>query len=583
MALAAVAGFSAVRKAPSEAAAASVAVVVSGGDAAEGVRLRGRRPPPEICLVHREVDARAPPGVGEDGRSFSRQNHDTEGRLGRDCGIVSHTDLPAEREASRRRAASRWETASRCCAEEAIAEANRLWVQRKAETANGYVRELTLAADSSDTIQTLSLLTLTAVAVVGAVVWLQGVLVPFVLAIFGVFILEPLLLFLLNPVRLLAWCMPAMRPTAAALERSRIFFLSSGTSPKDVRNSSVMARLLWRTWAVVAVLTCILVMLIVIISCLVIVGKSIEKFEWEKYEKSPRMKQFLRVVRSIGGESAVASSSGGFDWLMQGPLVIVLQMIAQVFSTLFLTALFMIFLLLSVAGSDPPRHLFGLSWYARASVQRYLRIKTQTSAAVAILVWLVFRQLEVDLGAFFAFITFLLNFIPHVGYTIAVIAPLPLVYLDPTKDTKDIVLCTLWPTLIHQIFSSGIEPWLMAKSLDLHPVIVIISVVFWVVCWGAVGAVLSMPITCIARLVFQEIDHHYAQAFACLLEGRVLTAIRGKDFGGPAAGLANPTSFNSKIRAVAPSASARTAAAESRGHAGAASLVPTTFGDEACH
>ena len=64
-------------------------------------------------------------------------------------------------------------------------------------------------------------------------------------------------------------------------------------------------------------------------------------------------------------------------------------------------------------------------------LKTYITWKFIVSAVVAVLVGATLHQLSIDLAALFAILTFLLNFIPTVGLLIAVLLPLPLIYLAP--------------------------------------------------------------------------------------------------------------------------------------------------------
>jgi len=68
------------------------------------------------------------------------------------------------------------------------------------------------------------------------------------------------------------------------------------------------------------------------------------------------------------------------------------------------------------------------------------------------------------------------------------------------------------PFLVHQLLGNLIEPKLMAKGLDLHPLTVVVALTFWGTVWNLSGAVLSVPITCAIRLWLEEINHPYAKS-----------------------------------------------------------------------
>merc|ERR1712039_1007528 len=99
---------------------------------------------------------------------------------------------------------------------------------------------------------------------------------------------------------------------------------------------------------------------------------------------------------------------------------------AQALSTAFLSLLFLTFLLLAGVGSDPQRKLLGFSWKVKLSIQRYLLIKTRISVMVAVSIWFVLFYMDVDLAALYALLTFMLNYVPHIGYCLSVLLPVPL-------------------------------------------------------------------------------------------------------------------------------------------------------------
>ena len=72
---------------------------------------------------------------------------------------------------------------------------------------------------------------------------------------------------------------------------------------------------------------------------------------------------------------------------------------------------------------------------------------------------------------------------------------------------------TLWLALlpaglylgIHLIEGETITPMLLAKRFTLNPVLVIISLVFWVWMWGAPGAILSVPMLAITKIICDRV------------------------------------------------------------------------------
>jgi len=372
-------------------------------------------------------------------------------------------------------------------------------------------------------IKALSLLSLSIVAAMGTIIWLRGVLIPFVLAVVVMLLLEPLLFWLLDPMRSCRRGSTHSGPQRQQQQQqqqqdTRVASFGSGFCFLRER----LCRLAGRAWTAVAVVLCILVAVVFIAGCAFFIVRSIQSFSWKKYADSPRLKRLLEQLQKSGASAdGISQHSQTLQKIAQGPVMSVVNVFISVVSTMLLMALFLAFLLLSIVDSDPDHHWLG--WQAKRQVQRYLRIKSAMSACAGLLTWFVLGLLQVDLAFLWAFLTFLLCFIPHIGYTIAVMLPLPLVFLDPSRTWVDLLSCILWPMLVHQVVTNIVEPRLMAMSLDLHPIIVIVALAFWTLCWGAAGALLSTPLTCFLHLALGHIEHPIAVAMSDVLSGRRLS------------------------------------------------------------
>ena len=50
-----------------------------------------------------------------------------------------------------------------------------------------------------------------------------------------------------------------------------------------------------------------------------------------------------------------------------------------------------------------------------------------------------------------------------------------------------------------------LEPRLTARAVDLRPLVVLIALAFWGLCWGGGGMVLAIPLTVMLRIVWENI------------------------------------------------------------------------------
>ena len=184
--------------------------------------------------------------------------------------------------------------------------------------------------------------------------------------------------------------------------------------------------------------------------------------------------------------------------------------LGQLLTKAFLIFLMVVFILLEVSTlpaklnaifSKPGESLARLDNF-KSSLQRYLLIKTLTSLATGILVGLWLWVLGVDFAVLWALLAFLLNFVPNIGSIIAAI-PAVLVALLQT-DVNTMVWVILGYVVINVGIGTVLEPRLAGKHLGLSPMIVFFSLVFWGWVLGAVGMLLSVPLTMIVRLVAES-------------------------------------------------------------------------------
>ena len=138
-------------------------------------------------------------------------------------------------------------------------------------------------------------------------------------------------------------------------------------------------------------------------------------------------------------------------------------------------------------------------------VRQYLVAKTIVSACTGLMIFIVLWVLGVDFPVFWGFMAFLLNFIPNIGSMVAVVMPTLLSLLQfPTLTIPLIAAGLMW--LVQMVMGNIVDPRLMAFSLNLSPVLVLVSLIFWGWLWGVVGMILAVPLTATIKIFFENID-----------------------------------------------------------------------------
>lgn len=137
------------------------------------------------------------------------------------------------------------------------------------------------------------------------------------------------------------------------------------------------------------------------------------------------------------------------------------------------------------------------------SISNYLILKTFTSLTTGVLSYIAFLFIGIDAPVFWAFLIFLLNYIPNIGSLIATLFPAVFALLQ-FGEALPFVLIIGIVGFIQFLVGNAIEPKLMGNSLNLSPLVVILSLMVWGAVWGVTGMVLSVPITVIMTMIFAE-------------------------------------------------------------------------------
>ena len=221
-----------------------------------------------------------------------------------------------------------------------------------------------------------------------------------------------------------------------------------------------------------------------------------------------KLKEFeIDINRQVIRESFI--SLPFLDWASA-----ILSNSANIISKFFLVVIMTLFLLLGRKSKNTSKEWNQII----ESVKKYIFTKFITSAATGILTGIIYWLLGLELALIFGTMTFLLNFIPVLGSVIAVLIPLPVALLQ-FNDPTFIIYVLVLPSIVHIIIGNILEPKLFGETFGLHPITIILSLIFWGMIWGMIGVLLAAPITAIVKISFEKFET--TLPFARLLEGKV--------------------------------------------------------------
>ena len=222
----------------------------------------------------------------------------------------------------------------------------------------------------------------------------------------------------------------------------------------------------------------------------------------------------LEIPAAVGeGEFAVFSPAA-ISSLLQAIAGTVMSIISQ-------GVLVLVFLIFMLAGDTSLSGSRGGSFGESAlTVRHYVTTALLISAVTGFLVGLSLSLLGVEMALMFGFLAFVLNFIPNIGSIVATLLPLPIVLLGGGDDPNYLLaaLALGIPGSIQMIIGNLITPKILGRSLDLHPLTILIGLIFWGMLWGLVGVLLAVPITAVIRIWLAKSP--YTRPVANVLAGR---------------------------------------------------------------
>lgn len=139
----------------------------------------------------------------------------------------------------------------------------------------------------------------------------------------------------------------------------------------------------------------------------------------------------------------------------------------------------------------------------RNGVEGYLWVQTVTGLMIAGAAWAIMTAVGLHNALFWAFVIFLVCYIPVIGGAIAGLAP-PLFALVQfeTYWQAAALLVGLQGTLF--VVGNLIQPRMQGEDQNIDPVVVLLALAFWGALWGLPGMFLSTPLTVFLIAVLAE-------------------------------------------------------------------------------
>ncbi len=184
-------------------------------------------------------------------------------------------------------------------------------------------------------------------------------------------------------------------------------------------------------------------------------------------------------------------------------------------STLFLTVIILLFMVAGagkmkkrvekVMNEEENRQTLDTILRIEAQIQRYFANKSLISLMTASVGMIVLWIFGVDFVIVAGLLIFTMNFIPNIGSIIATAFPLLVCLLQYGFDFRVVAVAALLMGS-EMFFSNYLEPKYMGQKLNLNPIVILVSLVFWGYVWGIVGMIFAVPIMSSLNIILKQMD-----------------------------------------------------------------------------
>lgn len=167
---------------------------------------------------------------------------------------------------------------------------------------------------------------------------------------------------------------------------------------------------------------------------------------------------------------------------------------------------------LAALSADHPRATLALGEFSRGT-RSYLVVSTVFGAIVAVLDAIALALLGIPLAVLWGLLAFVTNYVPSVGFLFGLVPPALLALLQGGWKLAITVIVVY--VVLNCVVQSVIQPRFVGDAVGLSITVTLLSLVFWTWVVGALGAVLAIPLTLLAKalLVDSDPDARWANAF----------------------------------------------------------------------
>lgn len=135
------------------------------------------------------------------------------------------------------------------------------------------------------------------------------------------------------------------------------------------------------------------------------------------------------------------------------------------------------------------------------TVGAYLRGQLILMIVLGAVATIVYKLIGLKYYFFFGFLVGVTNIIPYFGMIIAAVPPIVYTFIATSGPGPILVLIV---NVVLQFFEGNIfQPLIMSHQLSIHPIVIIISILFFGSLFGALGVIFASPMAASIRVIYR--------------------------------------------------------------------------------
>jgi predicted PurR-regulated permease PerM len=140
--------------------------------------------------------------------------------------------------------------------------------------------------------------------------------------------------------------------------------------------------------------------------------------------------------------------------------------------------------------------------HTRDAVSAYVAGALAQATVAGVTAFIVLTILGVPFATALAALIFVLDLIPLVGATIgAILVAVVTVFNDFPADT---IIWVIYSIIYQQVENNVIQPRIQSRAVNVHPFVVLLSVLFGATLFGVMGALLAIPLAATIQIAGRE-------------------------------------------------------------------------------